>query len=121
MIFVVSAVPYLQVHDASSTNVKHLIRKLTDIGIGGIQVSCIDPERNPNRTTSSQEIIDCALQAGLRICAHAPAPDISATDMATRSSAVTCVQRAITNLGSSLPGVVVTVHPENFCTASPSW
>lgn len=114
MIFAVSATPYLKVHGTSSQSVKKLVEELSNIGIGGVLVSCLDPERYPNQNTSTQCVINYAQQAGLRICAHAPAADISATDPAVRNQAVDSVQRAITNLGSSLSNVVITVHPENY-------
>jgi sugar phosphate isomerase/epimerase len=90
------------------------MKELVEIGIGGIGVSCGDPEHGYTGTTWAQRVIDYAQQAGLRVCSHAPATDISATDPTTRKKAVATVQRAITNLGSSLPGVVFTVHPEDY-------
>ena len=114
MIFSVSTTPYLRIHGASIDSIEHLVGELVDNGIGGIRVNCGDPERGFTGTACAIRTIDCAQHAGLRICAHAPATDISATDSATRKQAVGTVQRAIANLGSSLPGVVFTVHPEDF-------
>jgi len=114
MIFTVSAAPYLKVHGLSTSSVKQFEQELTDIGIGGISVNCYDPAHNPEKTNSAQIILEHALPAGLRVCAHAPATDISATNPAIRKQAVDSIRRAILHLGSSLPGAVITVHPENY-------
>ena len=114
MIFAVSAAPYLQVHGTSHSSIKQLVKDLIDIGIGGIKVSCGDPEFGFTGISCSQNVIHIAQLAGLNICAHAPVSDISAVDPTIRMRAVASVNRAITTLGSSLPGVVFTVHPEDF-------
>ena len=114
MIFSVSASPYLQVHGFSVDSINNLVRELIDIGIGGIKVNYGDPERGFTSTASAINLIERAQNAGLRICAHAPATDISSTDPAIRKQAISTVRRAMTNLGTSLPGMVFTVHPEDY-------
>lgn len=114
MIFGVSVAPYLQVHGTSTESATQLVQALADTGIRGIRVSCPDPERDAVQGPSEQNLIRIAQESGLRICAHAPATDISATDPVERDTAVASVRRAITSLASRVSDVVIAVHPESF-------
>jgi sugar phosphate isomerase/epimerase len=94
--------------------VERLFRDLAEIGIRGLRIDHQASDQAPSWVNYAKTIAACAHTFGFAISAHAPATDISATDPAARATAVATVQQLIHDLGSHVPGVVVTVHPENY-------
>jgi sugar phosphate isomerase/epimerase len=114
MVFCVSAAPLRRVHGTSPGGVRSLFRELADMGIRGVQVGYRTPDSSVDWAAYAALVAACARAFGFRVCAHAPATDISATDLATREESVATVQQVIQDLGSTMPGAILTVHPESY-------
>ena len=113
MVFCVAASPFLELHAVTPETVRRLFAELADLGIGGVKVDYQAPETGVEWLGYAAMIAEGARECGLRISAHAPTPDISATDPAARRDAVTTVREYIARIGLDMPGVVIAVHPED--------
>jgi len=114
MIFCVPIFPFLRVHATSTRSIEHAVDTLAEIGIQGIRLNAPAPDQSFDHDHWVRVALDRACARGFRICTHAPATDICATDPAARQEAVAEVRQAICVLGACVPGLVVAVHPENF-------
>ena len=114
MVFCVPTSPFLDPHAVTPESMARLFAELADLGIGGVKVDYQAPETGVEWPGYAAMVAEGARECGLRFSAHAPTPDISAIDPATRRDAVATVRQYIATLGSYMPGIVITVHPEDY-------
>lgn len=114
MIFCVSLAPVFRAHGTLAESMTQHFQELADLDIGGVLIGSQTPDSSLDWVEYVKLVAKCASEFGFRVCAHAPAPDISATDPVTRNESVASVQRFISNLGSRIADLVVAVHPESF-------
>lgn len=114
MVFCVPTSPFLDPHAVTPESMARLFAELADLGIGGVKVDYQAPGDGIDWQKCVGGIAGAARDRGMRVSAHAPTPDISATNPATRQDAVATVREYIARIGSDIPGVVIAVHPENY-------
>ncbi|MBN1672743.1 MAG: sugar phosphate isomerase/epimerase [Kiritimatiellae bacterium] len=113
MKFCVETVPYLDRYGVTPVSVRRLFRDLEWLGIRAVRVTYQDPDRFPEWRERARTVAGCVREFGFRVCAHAPATDISASDPTVRRQAVAVVDKAIREIGAFYPAPVVVAHPEN--------
>ncbi|MFC1526269.1 sugar phosphate isomerase/epimerase family protein, partial [Candidatus Latescibacterota bacterium] len=114
MILCVSLAPLFRVHGTLAEGMTQHLQELADMDIRGVLIGSQAPDSSLDWVDYVEIVAKCAGELGIRVCAHAPAPDISATDPVTRNEAVASVQRFIGSLGSRIEDLVVAVHPEPY-------
>ena len=114
MILCVSLAPFTQAHGTLAESMMHHFQQLAEMGIGGVLIDSRASDTSLDCLEYVKAVATCSSEFGFRVCAHAPAADISATDPATRIEAVASVQRFIGGLGSHIDDLVVAVHPEPY-------
>ena len=114
MIFCVHLASSFRVYDPRGRGMARHFQKLADMHIGGVLIGSQAPDSTLDWHEYVKTVAECAREFGFRVCAHAPATDISATDPVTIEESVASVQRFISVLGSLISDSVVAVHPEPF-------
>jgi sugar phosphate isomerase/epimerase len=97
-----------------SVGTEQMFSELTEMGIGGVKVDCPAPGDETDWVEYAGNVAAGARDFKFQVSAHAPGGDISSTDPAMRREAITTIAAAIHTVGTTIPGVVFAVHPEDY-------